>query len=323
MNRSTLSVIIIAGILTLSILGTVSFNTMPVLGDGPELSFGPTSGTAGTPMTFKIKLLDCIATQDGKRCSGISGVSGTMTYDKVAGWGTDRATFGSFTTGDDGAASVTYTFDNPGTYQVYAITNKAATSVEVTITQKTINKIELAGPTTGAAGDILTYAVKVLDCDGVGNCNPVSGENVFLSIKLNKTTDAQKEEVKSATTNAQGIANFTVPFQYATTYDLTAYRLNDNNMVRFPVSNSVTVTIAPSALNSIGPDGSIATPATETSETALALDSLAGAVSSPTGAFWWVLGIGAIILVAILAAVFFLRRREGDEDNEWDADDEN
>jgi hypothetical protein len=121
----------------------------------------------------------------------------------------------------------------------------------------------------------------------------------------------------------QGIATIVVLFTTAGEYHLLA---GSTDLMLGYLSNQLIVTIAAGSGSGSGSGGSnggsAASSNATTNETALTLDSASGAASSPMGAFWWVLGIGAIILVAILATVFFLRHREGDEEDEGDYYDE-
>ena len=239
MNRSSLSVIIVVGILTLSILGVVSFKTIPASGDGTEFSFATgtaTSGKVGTPMTFTVILQDCTTTQGDqdaqKRCRGIEGASGSMDFKKG-----NAGQVYFFTTDPEGFGRVDYTFSAPGTYRVIAFASHIRAVIDVVI-----EAAPTPTPTPTPTPPAILVSPTPTDGGGGG--------------------DGQTPAVSSAT------------------------------------------------------------PTAKTNETALSLEGASGAASSPMGAFWWVLGIGAIILVAVIAAVLILRGREDDEEYEGDVDDE-
>ena len=114
MNRNALSVIIVVGILTLSMLGVISFNTIPASGARQlTWSYKETSGQVGTPLTFIILYQDCQTIGDHTQCSAIPDAPGQMHF------GVMQPDV-DFTTDQNGFAKVTYSYSLPGTFFVDA-----------------------------------------------------------------------------------------------------------------------------------------------------------------------------------------------------------
>jgi hypothetical protein len=181
-------------------------------------------------------------------------------------------------------------------------------------------KIELDGPKTGTVGSPPIYNVKAMECDSEGNCKPVSAGT---SVSIDIVTSNQPSRLYNGSTNTEGIAQIPILFQTAGDYQLTAWLFESGGTGGYR-SDSYYVSITDKPTNGGGSgDGSASKTNTTTNVTALSLEDAGSGESNITGALWWVLGIGATILIAVIAAVFFLRRGGSDENgDEWDADDE-
>jgi hypothetical protein len=307
MNKHALTALVVIFVLTFSACGVVGL-TATRASAACNWSSQPTTGKVGEKLHFSLIVAGkpfpegMLFYFDGRANDG------TVVQERVpvTGFGS----LGSQTL----TYSTTYNFTHEGTYTVSAkaeVYDPGCTAFTVVITQTKNTQSELTGPTTGTAGDTLTYTLKTLDCPAGGNCNPASGKEMVLNVQASAPATSFQQ---SATTDAQGIATFPVAFQTAASYRIIAYQAGDPASY---ASTAIILTVTPT--NDVGGTNSaggaqtpeVFTPPAKTNETGLAIvPGFSGSASSPFfGIPWWVFGIALIILIGVIGVWYYQHRR--------------
>ena len=226
---------------TVSQTATVTFTVGPVSATVSTVVANPTSVVAdgATTSTITVTLLDANSNPVSAKAVSLTAGSGSSTVSTVSGT-TNASGQATFTVKDTAVESVTYTVKD--TTDSITITPTATVSFTVGPVSAGASTV-MASPTSVVADGSTSSTITVTLFDGFSH--PVSGKTVTLA----QGTGSSTISPPSATTNASGVATFTVKDTKAETVTYTAKDSTDN--VTITQTAQVTFTAGtPTAANS-------------------------------------------------------------------------